>query len=342
MTNQKMIDAIRTVSTVALQYSSSLVPELLPGGTLKNTTKGGEWWARNPTRSDRDAGSFSVSLADGQWHDFACGDGGCDLVSLAAYIWGVRQSEAARDLARRLGLHLEALEGCPVDPNRAEAQRKRLAATTLAAEQRTAMEAMAKRQKQEAAAIYARRLWQSGDPADPRHPYLERKRIQPHGIRQTDTELLIPLRNVTGELVNVQRVTAGGTKLFLSGGQVRSAFCLLGSINPDKWVHLCEGFATGATLFEQYGDVDSVACAMNAGNLRSVAVALRGHYGLNVGMVIAGDDDRRTDGNPGRTAANAAALASGSMLIFPEWPSDAPVELSDFNDLHCWEASNGF
>ncbi len=342
MTSKSTIEAIHAVAAMALQYSSSLVPELLPGGKLKNSRKGSEWWACNPTRGDREAGSFSVSLTDGQWHDFACGDGGKDLVSLAAYVWGVRQTEAARDLARRLGLHLEALEGTPVDPERAESQRKRLAKAALMAEQRTALDEMARRQKQQAAAIYAKQLWSSADPADPRHPYLERKRIQPHGIRQHGRELLIPLRNVSGELVNIQRITAGGTKLFLFGGQVRGAFCCLGKIQPDSRVFECEGFSTGATLLEQYDNVDAVVCAMNAGNLRSVALSLRGQFGPALELVIAGDDDRCTDGNPGRTAANAVALEMGAMLIFPEWPSSAPVELSDFNDLHCWEASNEF
>jgi putative DNA primase/helicase len=54
--------------------------------------------------------------------------------------------------------------------------------------------------------------------------------------------------------------------------------------------------------------------------------------------VIAGDDDRSSGGNPGRTAADAAALAAGAMVLFPEWPAGSPTELSDFNDLHTWEA----
>ena len=75
---------------------------------------------------------------------------------------------------------------------------------------------------------------------------------------------------------------------------------------------------------------------MNAGNLKPVAIAMRERYGQAIELVIAGDDDRETPGNPGRTAANRAANAADALVVFPEWPVSAPVELSDFNDLHLW------
>jgi putative DNA primase/helicase len=45
-----------------------------------------------------------------------------------------------------------------------------------------------------------------------------------------------------------------------------------------------------------------------------------------------------TPGNPGLTAARAAALAVGARLARPTWPPGSPIELSDFNDLMCWNA----
>ena len=74
---------------------------------------------------------------------------------------------------------------------------------------------------------------------------------------------------------------------------------------------------------------------MNAGNLKPVALALRGDY-PDTEIIIAGDDDRLTVGNPGRTSANAAAAACGGLVTFPEWPAEAPQALSDFNDLAAW------
>ena len=99
----------------------------------------------------------------------------------------------------------------------------------------------------------------------------------------------------------------------------------------------CEGWATGATLHESGY---TVACGMNSGNLKPVALALRAEY-HSVEIIIAGDDDRRTDGNPGRTAANAAAALAGCLVTFPEWPADAPDTLTDFNDLAVWSKAHG-
>jgi hypothetical protein len=47
----------------------------------------------------------------GRWADFATGDRGGDVVSLAAYLSHLRQSEAAEKLAGMLGLAMEALYG---------------------------------------------------------------------------------------------------------------------------------------------------------------------------------------------------------------------------------------
>jgi hypothetical protein len=65
-----------------------------------------EWVALNPRRFDRSLGSFKVNRFNGKWCDFATGDKGGDPVSLVAYVEGVSQSEAARLLARMLGIEL--------------------------------------------------------------------------------------------------------------------------------------------------------------------------------------------------------------------------------------------
>ncbi|WP_150754109.1 toprim domain-containing protein [Pseudomonas fluorescens] len=177
----------------------------------------------------------------------------------------------------------------------------------------------------------AHRLWRNARRADPNHPYLIAKGVQPHGLRQHRDELLVPLY-AGGVLVNLQRIAPDGSKLFLFGGRIKGAYSPLGRITPGKLLGICEGWATGATLHESGY---TVACAMNAGNLKAVALALRAKY-YTTEIIIAGDDDRQTKGNPGRTAANAAAVAVGGQVTFPEWPADAPDSLSDFNDLAVW------
>lgn len=64
----------------------------------------GEWVCRNPRRADRSPGSFKINMRTGRWADFATGDKGGDMISLAAYLAGIGQAEAARELARMLGI----------------------------------------------------------------------------------------------------------------------------------------------------------------------------------------------------------------------------------------------
>jgi putative DNA primase/helicase len=80
----------------------SLVERLVPGGKFRSL----EYRALNPRRNDNSPGSFSINYRTGRWGDFATGDGGGDFVSLVAYIKGIEQCEAARDLAAMVNLPL--------------------------------------------------------------------------------------------------------------------------------------------------------------------------------------------------------------------------------------------
>lgn len=51
-------------------------------------------------------------------------------------------------------------------------------------------------------------------------------------------------------------------------------------------------------------------------------------------IVLAADDDHATEGNPGLTAARAAALAVGGLLVVPQFPAGRPRKATDFNDLY--------
>ena len=91
------------INRAALAVLPSLLKRWMPGGTVQ----GSEFVARNPTRADRRPGSFKVNIHSGRWADFSSGDKGGDVVSLAAYLAGTGQAEAARNLARMLGLDHE-------------------------------------------------------------------------------------------------------------------------------------------------------------------------------------------------------------------------------------------
>jgi hypothetical protein len=88
------------VNRAALGALPALLARWLPDGRQI----AGEYVARNPRRADRHPGSFKINLQTGRWGDFATGEKGGDPVSLAAYLAGLSQAEAARELARTLGI----------------------------------------------------------------------------------------------------------------------------------------------------------------------------------------------------------------------------------------------
>ena len=79
---------------------NSLVPSILPQGRQR----GHLWVALNPTRPDRTLGSFKTNLRTGQWIDHATGDKGGDVISLAAYVYGMTQGNAADYIAGIMGV----------------------------------------------------------------------------------------------------------------------------------------------------------------------------------------------------------------------------------------------
>lgn len=178
----------------------------------------------------------------------------------------------------------------------------------------------------------ARRDWCHARPANPRHPYLMRKRIQPHGLRQMpsrkdrhDILLVLPLYDVDGVLWSLQFIDADGNKRFLSGGRKRGLFYPMGRI-VDR-VQIAEGFATAASLYEA-DDTPTVA-AFDCGNLLPVALAIREKH-PGAAITLCADNDVKTPNNPGLTKAIAAARAVNGTVIVP------PDGYNDFNDV--WAA----
>ncbi len=88
------------INSAALAALPALLARWLPGGKRV----GHEYVALNPKRADRSIGSFKINVTTGRWADFATDNKGGDVVSLAAYLFGLRQGEAARRLADALGV----------------------------------------------------------------------------------------------------------------------------------------------------------------------------------------------------------------------------------------------
>lgn len=134
--------------------------------------------------------------------------------------------------------------------------------------------------------------------------------------------------------MSLQRIKSDGSKLFLSGGRISGCYCLFGRIEPGIELFIVEGIATAATLHEQTGK--PVAAAMSAGNLLPAGLELKRLH-PNLVLVVGGDDDRakQAEGKPnsGKLAAIHAAAMLDQKYVLPAWPEDAPLHLSDFNDL---------
>jgi hypothetical protein len=88
------------INRAALGQLDGILRRWLPDGRIE----GLEYVARNPKRYDRRLGSFKINRRTGRWADFATGARGGDPISLAAYLHGLSQFEAARRLAHMLGI----------------------------------------------------------------------------------------------------------------------------------------------------------------------------------------------------------------------------------------------
>lgn len=216
----------------------------------------------------------------------------------------------------------------PADYREAEQLRQRI-------EQARRQREAEQHQRQQAAAEYAQRVWRDARRADPGHPYLVAKGVRPYALRQRGAVLLVPLI-YGGQLVNLQRIKADGSKRFLFGGMVKGCHSPLGLITPGAPLYVCEGWATAATIHAETGA--AVAAAMNAGNLLAVGQRLQRQH-PDAALIVAGDDDRQTEGNPGKTAAIKTAATLGCGLVLPPWSGAEPLTLSDFNDLATWRAT---
>jgi len=183
----------------------------------------------------------------------------------------------------------------------------------------------------QAAAERARAMRVQATPATIQHAYLEAKRVPALGLRELQGGLLVPLSTTDGGIVNLQRIRADGSKRFLSGGRVTGAFWLLSNgLRHTGELYIAEGAATALTIHQQTRA--PVAAAMNAGNLLPVAETIRAARPL-LSLVVAADNDHRTDGNPGLNYGRAAARAVGAAVTWPTVCGGEDCRCTDYNDV---------
>ena len=216
-------------------------------------------------------------------------------------------------------------------------------------QQRAERDADRQRQHDEAA-LKAQAILDAARPATDDHPYLLRKGVKaapglligPWSQRQKDGCLLIPLRTADGRLATVQAISPGGAlvkdseKDLLKGGEKKGAHFVMGDLHSADTLLIAEGYATAATLHEATGY--AAVMAADTGNLRPVAEILKKLHPKKR-FIIAGDNDRQTEGNPGLTKATVAAKAIKATLAIPQFADgEAGTDWNDYAVLHGIEA----
>jgi putative DNA primase/helicase len=245
------------------------------------------------------------------------------------------------------------------EQNTSKVELKREHSDPLTTEQRDALKARMRRDRQAAeaarkaeaarAAARADKVWRACLPAGA-SDYLERKAVQPWGVKFTSSgAVVVPMLDVQGRVHGLQFILPAGhprrkktgrdKEYWPAGLAKRGRHFVLGVIpQVGGVVLLCEGYATAASLFEATGLPTVVA--FDAGNLLPVAEAIAGRY-KRARILVCADDDYLSDGNPGATAAAAAAHAVGGAFLLPVFADrDRDRDgksATDFNDLHCRE-----
>lgn len=130
---------------------------------------------------------------------------------------------------------------------------------------------------------------------------------------------LVPLADVDGEVWSFQVINAAGTKLFPKFSKKQGCMHVIGSLPGAEVIALAEGYATAASV-AMATDWPTVM-TVDVGNMVALAKVIRQRYPESR-IVLAGDDDPTTKGNPGRTKAEQAAMECGALAVFPESPGD--------------------
>ena len=224
-------------------------------------------------------------------------------------------------------------------PALAPAERGRMRAR-VAAEQ--AARESARHRREMAVSRIALAVWNRARPVHT-HPYLTRKGITAHGLRQDRKgNLLVPMRDADGRLWGLQSIDAEGRKLFMRGGRKLGLHALLGAQEPGQPVVIAEGYATAATLREITG-LATIA-AFDSGNLLDVARAVRERDPARR-IVIAADNDHHLPRlavplpNVGMEKAATAAEAVGALVMAPRFtPADKGTDWNDYAGQHGKEA----
>ncbi len=187
---------------------------------------------------------------------------------------------------------------------------------------------------QEKAKEEAKKIQASLSPLGP-ITYLARKKIESYkdpNVGFNGDILHVPCVDLEDQIWGYQRIAENGSKYFQSGQKVTGTFYPIG--DDTDTILVCEGYATGVSL-HLATQLKTYVC-FSLGNLEAITKLLKESY-IKKTIVICGDDDYLTNGNPGMTKATYVAKSLKIPVIFPKFQKRTCEKWTDFNDLHCIE-----
>jgi hypothetical protein len=289
-----MID-FEGINHAAVRAYRSVLPSLIPGGKFR----GQEYVVKNPCRDDQHTGSFSINIR-GVWKDFATSEGGRDFVSLAAFVRGTSQGDAALELAEKLGVPVHKPGGA------AFTSRSNGTSATPAAE----------------TAVTKVHQWGREGPP------VWRDELRRHVCKDNDGPNLVKIKHADGSFKQWYRVQGGWQAK--KPDSFRPIPYITASINPfdpelkDDQISWPEGEKDVDTL-------DKLNLpAFTFGGVGDGLPEGIGHYLKDCRLIILADNDQagREHAEKKAAVAHAAGAASIRILHFPELAPKGDV--SDF------------
>ena len=262
-----------------------------------------------PVCGGSDRFRFDDKEGRGTWLCNQCGAG--DGLKLVEKVFGVKPSEAAKKVNAVTG-NLPPVATEVIAAAEAETEADRQAAAALA------VRLMEKTHTASGNAYLTRK----GFP-DRECPVLTVMH-KTGGVTFRAGDVVVPLYDDTGALVNLQLISSDGLKRTLKGGQVKGACHVIeGKKQAGKRLWIAEGYATALTVHHLTGE--TVMVALSSVNLHSLAsLARQKHPACQI--VLAADRD--LNGNGQNKAAAAAEACEGVVAlppVFGDW-NDAFVQ----------------
>ncbi|CZW22661.1 DNA primase [Enterobacter cloacae] len=256
-----------------------------------------------PVCGGSDRFRFDDKEGRGTWFCNQCGAG--DGLKLVEKVFGVKSSEAAQKVNAVTG-NLQPVAPEVIAAAEADTDADRKAAAALA------VRLMEKTRTASGNAYLTRKGFPDRD-----CPVLSVMH-KTGGVTFRAGDVVVPLYDDSGVLVNLQLISSEGLKRTLKGGQVKGACHVIeGKKQAGKRLWIAEGYATALTVHHLTGE--TVMVALSSVNLLSLASLAR-QKNPTCQIVLAADRDLNGDGQ--NKAAAAAEACEGIVAlppVFGDW-----------------------